>query len=146
MRVRTALAAAAIVVTMPVGLVVAPTPAAQPAAGLFTGDYGTGDFSQWQTVQTKSYNGSGTEHDTPGYPAAIVRDPKGDVARFEVRKGDVPSFGGGERSEVQGDTSSTGGAEGEVRWYRFLDQVRLVVPPEPRRSRLGRDQPVASGF
>ena len=72
MRVRTALAAAAIVVTMPVGLVVAPTPAAQPAAGLFTGDYGTGDFSQWQTVQTKSYNGSGTDY-TPGYPAAIVR-------------------------------------------------------------------------
>jgi hypothetical protein len=127
LRVRTALATAAVVLTMPVALVLPPTPLAEPATGLFSGDYATGDFSQWQTVQTKSYNGSGADY-TPGYPAAIVRDVKGDVARFEVRKGDVPSFGGGERSEVQGDASSTGGAEGEVRWYRFSTKFDSSFP------------------
>ncbi len=127
MRVRTTLAMAAVVITAPFGLLLSPTPRAEPATSLFAGDYATGDFSQWLTVQTKSYNGSGADY-TPGYPAAIVRDPMGDVARFEVRKGDVPPFGGGERAEVQGDTSATGGAEGEVRWYRFSTKFDPSFP------------------
>ena len=128
LRVRTALAAAAAaVLTMPVATYLSPAPSAEPAARMFTGDYGTGNFSQWLTVQTKSYNGSGADY-TPGYPASIVSDARGDVARFEVRKGDVPSFGGGERAEVQGDASSTGGSEGDVRWYSFSTKFDSSFP------------------
>jgi hypothetical protein len=127
-RVRTALAAAvALVVTMSASVYFSPAPLAEPTARIYTGDYATGDFSQWLTVQTKSYNGSGADY-PPGYPAQIVKDAKGDAARFEVRKGDVPAFGGGERAEVQGDVASTGGTEGDVRWYRFSTKFDATFP------------------
>lgn len=85
---------------------------------LFVGDYSTGNFSQWLTVQTKSYNDRGAGWPGTTYPATIVNDPaKGKVARFEVRQGDVVASG--ERSEVRGAESLTGGGEGDVRWYAF---------------------------
>ncbi|MDT5007080.1 MAG: hypothetical protein QOJ24_4256 [Mycobacterium sp.] len=127
LRVRTALAAVAVVIMVPVALLLSPTPSAEPPAQLFAGDYASGDFSQWLTVQTKAYNGPAADY-PPGYPASIVQDSKGDVARFEVRKGDVPPFGGGERAEVQGDSWSTGGAEGEVRWYKFSTKFDTSFP------------------
>lgn len=111
---------AAVVITMSVA-----APAA--AAPLFIGDYATGDFSQWPTVQNKAYNSSGMDY-VPTYSAAIVPDAeKGNAARFEVRAGDVPSFGGGERSEVQGDTMA-GGSEGQTRWYRFSTKFDATFP------------------
>jgi hypothetical protein len=89
------------------------------ASPLFVGDYSTGDFSQWRTVQTRSYNGDGTTY-VPTYSAGLIRDLiKGLVARFEVRSGDVPDFGGGERAEVQATASQTGGTEGQTRWFAF---------------------------
>jgi hypothetical protein len=101
-----------------------PTAVAVP---LFTGDYATGDFSQWPVVQTRAYNDSGKDY-VPSYSARIVQDAtKGNVARFEVRAGDVPGFGGGERSEVQGGPD-TGGAEGEMRWYRFATKFDPSFP------------------
>lgn len=97
-------------------------------AGLayFDGDYSTGDFSQWW-VQCKNYNGNGNAF--PGsYSASIVGDASfGRAARFEVRTGDVPPFGGGERSEVSGGSSS-GGREGDVRWYRFATKFDQSFP------------------
>jgi hypothetical protein len=94
-----------------------PPPAA--ATRLFTGDYSTGGFQQWPGVQTKAYNGPGTDY-PPDYSASIVSDPvKGNAARFEVRSGDRPEFGGGERAEVQSTPDETGGVEGDVRWYAF---------------------------
>ncbi|RZT25358.1 polysaccharide lyase-like protein [Mycobacterium sp. BK558] len=86
---------------------------------MFVGDYSTGDFSQWPSVQNRAYNGSGADY-TPTYSASVVNDPvKGKAARFEVRSGDWPGFASGERSDVGSDASQTGGTEGQVRWYRF---------------------------
>jgi Polysaccharide lyase len=92
----------------------------------FVGDYSTADFRQW-SVQCRDYNGPGS--DFPGsYSASIVPDAGyGYAARFEVRSGDVPPFGGGERSEVSGDDRS-GGAEGDVRWYRFATRFDRTFP------------------
>jgi len=46
LRVRTALAAVAVVIMVPVALVLSPTPSAEPPAQMFAGDYASGDFSQ----------------------------------------------------------------------------------------------------
>ena len=90
-----------------------------PLPPLFSGDYSTGDFSQWRTVQTRSYNGDGATY-VPTYSASMVRDAiRGMVARFEVRSGDVPNFGGGERAEVQSTQAQTGGTEGQTLWFAF---------------------------
>jgi hypothetical protein len=110
----------AVTVTVPV-LALTQTPPVDPgnsAPPIFVGDYSTGNFSQWPGVQVKGYNSSGAKF-IPNYSASIVNDPvKGKVARFEVRPGDVPPFGGGERSQVQAD-NNTGGTEGQTLWYQF---------------------------
>ena len=125
-RLRPALAL--IAVAAAVVLTVSVTPLAAAAAPLFTGDYATGDFSQWRYVQNRAYNGSGKDY-VPSYPATIVQDmAKGNVARFEVRAGDAPPFGGVERSEVQADAATTGGAEGQDRWYRFSTKFDPTFP------------------
>jgi hypothetical protein len=112
---------AAVVITAPV------TPVAEAAATLFVGDYSTGDFSQWPSVQNRGYNGDGV-HYVPTYPATVVDDPlKGKVARFEVRAGDYPGFGGGERSQV-GASDLTGGTEGQTRWYEFSTRFDPTFP------------------
>lgn len=70
-------------------------PPPNPAARIFTGDFSSGNFKQWPIVQTRSYNSSGANY-VPNYSAQIINEPgRGNVARFEVRNGDVPSFGGG---------------------------------------------------
>ncbi len=113
--------AAAVVITVPV------TPGAEAEAMLFVGDYSTGDFSQWPDVQNRGYNGDGV-HYVPTYSATVVDDPaKGKAARFEVRAGDVPSFGGGERSQV-GASNLTGGTEGQTRWYEFSTKFDPTFP------------------
>lgn len=56
----------------------------------------------------------------PNYSASLVSDPvKGTVARYEVRSGDVPSFGGNERAEVQAPAAQTGGTDGQTLWFAF---------------------------
>ncbi|MEN0139114.1 MAG: polysaccharide lyase [Rhodococcus sp. (in: high G+C Gram-positive bacteria)] len=102
-------------------------PITPAAARIFTGDYSTGNFSQWPSVQTKDYNGPGTGY-VPTYSASIVPDGTyGAAARFEVRSGDTPSFGGGERSEVAGG-NDTGGFEGQTRWYQFSTKFDSAFP------------------
>jgi hypothetical protein len=112
--------AAAVVITV--------SPAAPAAAApLFIGDYATGDFSQWPTVQNKTYNASGKDY-VPTYSATIVQDPaKGKVPRFDDRAGDVPTFGGGEPSQESGDTVA-GGSDGQTRWYRFSTKFDPTFP------------------
>lgn len=89
------------------------------AATMFIGDYSTGDFSQWPSVQNPAYNGPGVDY-VPSYSATVVNDPvKGKAARFEVRSGDWPGFAAGERSDVGANAGDTGGTEGMVRWYEF---------------------------
>ena len=110
--------------TVVLAVSMAPPAAAQP---LFTGDYATGNFSQWPVLQATNYNDSGKDY-VPSYSARIVQDPvKGNVARFEVRPGDVPPFGGGERSEVEGGPE-TGGADGQTRWYQFSTKFDPSFP------------------
>jgi hypothetical protein len=105
----------------------APPPASAPGR-LFTGDYRTGDFAQWPNVQNRTYNDVGSEY-APTYSASIVPDATyGNAARFEVRTGDVPPFGGGERSEVAGGAQSTGGTEGQTRWYAFSTRFDPSFP------------------
>jgi hypothetical protein len=78
-------------------------------------------------VQNKGFNGQGSGY-VPTYSASVIQDPvKGNVGRFEVRAGDVPPFGGGERSEVQSGTN-TGGTEGQVRWYAFSTKFDPTFP------------------
>jgi hypothetical protein len=102
----------------------APPAAAEPP---FNGDYSTGDFSQWHVVQTRDFNGLAKKFE-PDYSASVVQDVvRGDVARFEVRPGDVPPFGGGERSEVEG-SQTTGGVDGQTRWYRFSTKFDSSFP------------------
>ncbi len=109
---------------MSVAVGAAPAAAAAP---LFIGDYSPGNFSQWRTVQVKGFNDDADDY-VPTYSARIVADPeRGNVARFEVRPGDVPPFGGGERAEVQGGTI-TGGAEGQTRWYQFSTKFDPSYP------------------
>jgi hypothetical protein len=106
------------------------TPTA-PTGRLFTGDYSTGDFSQWPLMATKYYGtpeqllpGSGYH---PDYPATIVDDPvKGKAARFEVRSGDL--VGKTESSQVTGTSADTGGTEGQIRWYAFLTKFDPSFP------------------
>lgn len=94
---------------------------------MFNGDYSTGNFSQWQDVQNKYYNGSAANYQ-PAYPATVVNDPqKGNAARYEVRSGDVP-FGSGERSEVLTGARQSGGTEGQIRWYKFSTKFDPTFP------------------
>ena len=114
--------AAAVVITVPV------TPVAKAAALLFAGDYSTGDFSQWPSVQNRGYNGDGV-HYVPTYSATVVDDPaKGKAARFEVRSGDVTEVDGAERSDVGSNESVTGGTEGQTRWYQFSTKFDPTFP------------------
>lgn len=97
---------------------------------LFRGDYRTNNFSQWPGVQNKLWNSTGSGYDglPPGYPATIYDDAHnsgGKAALFEVRDGDIAV--GSERSEVVGD-SSTGGTEGQSRWYKFATKFDATFP------------------
>jgi hypothetical protein len=96
----------------------------------FVGDYSTGDFSQWLSVQNRGYNDDGA-HYVPTYSATVVDDPaKGKAARFEVRSGDVPDFGGGERSQVGSNESQTGGTEGQTLWYQLSTMFDPTFPQD----------------
>jgi hypothetical protein len=89
---------------------------------VFTGDYETGNANQWKTCQNRTYNGNCSGYKGSYYGLKIVGGGEAHqgkyAARYEVRNGDVPSFGGGERSEV----SQSGAAsvkEGDERYYQF---------------------------
>lgn len=119
-RLRTALQSVAITtLTVVVGCASGCAVSNVKAQPMFIGDYSTGNFSQWPSVQNRSYNGPGAGY-VPTYSALVVDDPvKGKAARFEVRAGDWPGFAGGERSDVGSNPGDTGGNEGQMRWYEF---------------------------
>jgi hypothetical protein len=104
--------------------ITAPAPVvSQPGTRLFTGDYITGDFSQWNAIHNRYVNNTGVYYDTQGwqYPATIVTDPvKGPVARMEVRQGDpgIYQAGGPPRSEVS-QFGIPQMSEGNVNWQAF---------------------------
>jgi hypothetical protein len=118
--VAAAAGAAALVVTLPV------IPVADAATRLFTGDYSTGDFSQWGKVQNKGYNGDEL-HYVPTYSATVVDDAtKGKAGRFEVHTDDIPpGMPTGARSEVEQDPHAS---EGSTRWYAFSIKFDSAFP------------------
>jgi len=86
---------------------------------VFTGDFNTGNFCQWSNIQKRGYNGSACSF--AGDYGLSIRDGgsgHSTAARFEVRNGDIPPFGGGERSEVRAG-SAADVYEGDERWYEF---------------------------
>jgi hypothetical protein len=102
---------------------------------VFVADYETGDFSQWGTCQSALVNGScdgvGGDRAMKIVPADV---PGGGrfAALFTVRNGDVPEFGGGERSEVSENEAGAETREGDERWYEW--SMRL---PEDFRTPRG---------
>jgi Polysaccharide lyase len=120
-RLRSALRSVAVItLTVVAGCVSGCAASVVGAQPMFIGDYSTGDFSQWPSVQHPGYNGSGVDYVQWSYSATVVNDPvKGKAARFEVRSGDWPGFASGERSDVGSTPSDTGGTEGQMLWYEF---------------------------
>ena len=94
------------------------SPVPSGATLLFSSDFTSG-LSGWSTVQNKSHNGSSSSWGLSQYPLTIVNDGSGHetAARFEVRPGDKPSFGG-ERSEVR-FPGNCNVESGDERWYEF---------------------------
>ncbi len=86
---------------------------------VFVGNYDTGNFSQWSTCQWKGMNSGCSSYSGADYMAKIVNDGAGHetAARYEVRPGDEPDFGG-ERAEVTAPETADV-VEGDERWYEF---------------------------
>lgn len=99
---------------------------------VFLGDWETGDFSQWNVCQSKLVNG-GCRGVGRGNANMTITDAP-DVrqgqhaARFTVKPGDVPNFGGGERSEVQSNAAGALVHEGDERWYEWSVQYPQDMP------------------
>jgi hypothetical protein len=87
------------------------------AAVLWSGNFDTGDFSQWDRLQAE-----------PG-DASIVGLPHDGLAlaaKFVVNPGDNPINSKGERTEVVASQSQTGGYQGSAAWYGWS----TFFPPE----------------
>lgn len=129
MRIRRALILLGTLAVAAAGLVVVSStasalPAVQlPLVGaseLFIGNYDTSNFCQWATVQNKTTNSPACDYDQNFRGMKIVADgPAHPTAvRYEIRDGDIPAFGGGERAESRaGDVANV--KEGDERWYQF---------------------------
>lgn len=110
------------------------TRGAVPVGGrqLFVGDWETGDFSQWQVCQSKLVNGRCSSIGRGNANMAIVDAPGArqgqHAARFTVRPGDVPNFGGGERSEVQSSAAGALVHEGDERFYEWSVRYPQDLP------------------
>ncbi|GLZ48516.1 hypothetical protein Acsp06_47010 [Actinomycetospora sp. NBRC 106375] len=104
-------------------------PAATAAPGIpvtgpevFVGDYETGNFAQWTTCQTATVNGECGGFGQGDRTMRIVTDDVRQgryAAEFDLKPGDVPDFGGGERAEVQSDAGGAVVKDGDERWYQW---------------------------
>jgi Polysaccharide lyase len=97
---------------------------------VFVGDFEKG-FTQWSQCQTRAF--SGLCADMPGdfYGMRVVgRGARQGAyaARFELRPGDNPQWGGGERAEVSRYKEGTV-HEGDERWYEFSLKFDQAFPP-----------------
>lgn len=95
---------------------------------IWTGDYSTADFRQYDQVANCQYWGASETYPRGQYPARIVAldGDCGYGARFEVRHGDVAS-GGTERSEAFGGEDCDG-AVGNVYWYAWSVKFDASFP------------------
>jgi hypothetical protein len=109
-------------------------------ARLFTGDFSSGDFRKWAAVVNKhipegspgnrsAWNNGEAFPPNRFYAAQVISDGDvGHVARFELRQGDIPWWGGGERSEVADDGPAALALIGTTRWYALSFKLDETFP------------------
>ena len=92
---------------------------------LYETSFAAGNFTEFNSCQWTGRNDDCQAYDgTADYSATVVAAVgRPHVARFEVRDGDVPPFGGGERAEIAAP-GPNGGADhavyvGDERWFAF---------------------------
>lgn len=104
---------------------------------LFTGDYSTGDFSQWYSLGNKFATtglNHGNEYPRTGfYPAATISEDKdcGYIARYELRTGDRPDWDSVsvDRSETFGKALSAA-LVGDTTWYAMSIKFAADFPTD----------------
>lgn len=104
------------------------------SANIFSTSFAIGDFVEFNSCQWVGRNDNCQTYDgTSDYSATVTAiDGRPDVARFELRDGDVPPFGGGERTEVA--APGTGGGaddasyEGDEWWIGFDMKLDAAFP------------------
>lgn len=111
-----------------------PANAAVPVGSrlVFAGDFETGDFSQWTQCQSRRYSGSCKSKRVAFYGMSVVADDHRQgayAARFELRDGDKPHWGGGERSELARYDVGRVHA-GDERWYEFSLKFDQAFPAD----------------
>lgn len=96
---------------------------------LFVGNFDSRDFCQWETVQNRVANTPGCSYTQNFYGMKVQSDGQlhPTAARFEVRDGDIPEFGGGERAEVRAPQVMEV-HEGDERWYEFSLKFGSTFP------------------
>jgi hypothetical protein len=118
------------------GLTVATSGMVEPAGPVaaFSTSFEGGNFTEFNSCQWTGRNDDcQTYNGTSDYSATVVAvDSRPHVARFEVRDGDVPPFGGGERSEIAGP-GPNGGADlittpGTEFWFAFDMKIDAAFP------------------
>lgn len=95
---------------------------------IWTGDYSNGTFSQWEGLHNSTYVWGESGVYGPAWPTKVGHSAEivplgggcGNAARFELRSGERPYYGGGERTEVHGLTMGGSYAPlNSTRWYSF---------------------------
>lgn len=91
----------------------------------FVGDFSTGDFSQWESVQ--SVVGRATVVTTPAKAGTPY------VARFEVQPGDVEPITGSNRCELAAQNSTLAAyfTEGDERYFGWATYLSPSFPVQP---------------
>jgi hypothetical protein len=100
---------------------------------LFVGNFETGNFRQWTQCQNRRYSGSCSGMPAGFYGMQIVQGGAREgqyCARFELRDGDLPRWGGGERAEAARYKNARV-REGLERWYEFSLKFDPAFPSEP---------------
>jgi hypothetical protein len=115
-----------------------PASAAAPAGGwvVFVGDFEFGDFGQWTQCQNRVYSGPCKDMAVEFYGMQVLggNARQGQyAARFELRDGDHPEWGGGERAEVARYGSGRV-HEGDERWYEFSLMFDPSFPVQTSKS------------
>jgi hypothetical protein len=99
---------------------------------IFQGDFESGTFGQWTQCQNRAYSGPCKEMPPGFYGMQVVSDRARQgqyAARFELRDGDHPAWGGGERAEMARYKEARV-QEGDERWYEFSLMFDLAFPSE----------------
>lgn len=87
---------------------------------MFSGDYTPGNLSQWEVAQNYAWNnppGTATSLGTYAVQVLAGGPTQGShAARFELRDGDIPNFGGGERTELSSSAPGATVKDGDELW------------------------------